>query len=72
LRGDLVRGSRCKRIVRRGSGKTKTEARVKLKQVLRDHEDGLTISAPKFTVADAMTPSTNGWNTDSTDGHRER
>ena len=28
-----------KRIVRRGSGKTKTEAKAKLKEVLRDHED---------------------------------
>jgi hypothetical protein len=46
-----------KRIVRRGSGKTKTEARTKLKQVLRDHEDGLTIGSPYFTVADAV----NDW-----------
>jgi integrase len=45
------------RIVRRGSGKTKTEARAKLKEVLRDHEDGLAIAPPNFTVADAV----NDW-----------
>ncbi len=43
-----------KRIVRRGSGKTKTEANAKLKQVLRDHEDGLAIAPQNFTVADAV------------------
>lgn len=43
-----------KRIVRRGSGKTKTEARAKLKEALRDHEDGLTITASNYTVADAV------------------
>lgn len=46
-----------KRIVRRGSGKTKTEAKNKLKEVLRDHEDGLTIAPQGFTVADAV----NDW-----------
>lgn len=46
-----------KRIVRRGSGKTKTEARAKLKQVIRDHEDGLAITSQTFTVADAV----NDW-----------
>jgi hypothetical protein len=30
-----------KRVMRRGSGKTKTEAKNKLREVLRDHEDGL-------------------------------
>lgn len=44
-----------KRIVRRGSGKTKTEAREKLKQVLRDHEDGLAIAPTGYTVAMAVT-----------------
>jgi integrase len=44
-----------KRIVRRGSGKTKTEARNKLKEVLRDHEDGLAIAPTGYTVADAVT-----------------
>jgi integrase len=46
-----------KRIVRRGSGKTKTEARAKLKEVMRDHEDGLTIAPQNVTVADAV----NDW-----------
>ncbi|CAL9528966.1 hypothetical protein SUDANB176_04010 [Streptomyces sp. enrichment culture] len=43
-----------KRIVKRGSGKTKTEARNKLKEVLRDHEDGLAIAPTNYTVKDAV------------------
>ncbi|GGM43908.1 tyrosine-type recombinase/integrase [Dactylosporangium sucinum] len=43
-----------KRITRKGSGKTKTEARNKLKEVLRDHEDGLAIAPVNFTVGDAV------------------
>ena len=43
-----------KRIVRRARGKTKTEARAKLKEVLRDHEDGLAVGPQNFTVADAV------------------
>jgi integrase len=46
-----------KRIVRRGSGRTKTEANAKLKDVLRDKEDGLTIAPNCVTVADAV----NDW-----------
>jgi len=46
-----------KRITRKGSGKTKTEAKNKLKEVLRDHEDGLTIAPQNFTAADAV----NDW-----------
>jgi hypothetical protein len=46
-----------KRIVRRGSGKTKIEARAKLKEVLRDHEDGLAIAPQNYTAADAV----NDW-----------
>jgi len=46
-----------KRITRKGSGKTKTEAKNKLKEVLRDHEDGLAIAPQNFTVADAV----NDW-----------
>lgn len=46
-----------KRIVKRGSGRTKTEAKNKLKEVLRDHEDGLTIGPGDITVADAV----NDW-----------
>ena len=41
-----------KRIVKRGSGKTKTEAKTKLKEILRDHEDGL-----------AIAPTTTPWRT---------
>lgn len=43
-----------KRIVKRGSGKTKTEAKTKLKEVLRDHEDGLAIAPTNYTVKDAV------------------
>lgn len=46
-----------KRIVKRGSGRTKTEAKSKLKEVLRDHEDGLAIAPTNYTVADAV----NDW-----------
>ncbi|MBV9143448.1 MAG: site-specific integrase [Pseudonocardiales bacterium] len=44
-----------KRIVKRGSGKTKTEAKAKLAEVLRDHNDGLAIAPTGYTVAHAMT-----------------
>ncbi|WP_432010208.1 site-specific integrase [Streptomyces cucumeris] len=44
-----------KRIVKRGSGKNKTEAKTKLKEVLRDYEDGLAIAPTGFTVKDAVT-----------------
>nr|WP_245571057.1 site-specific integrase [Catelliglobosispora koreensis] len=40
-----------RRITRKGSGKTKTEARNKLKEVLRDHEDGLVTKHQNTTVA---------------------
>ncbi|MFB4269424.1 tyrosine recombinase XerC [Nonomuraea sp. GTA35] len=43
-----------KRIVKRGSGKTKTEAKNKLKEVLRDYEDGLAIAPADYTVSDAL------------------
>lgn len=43
-----------KRIVRRGSGKTKTEARAKLKQVMRDHEDGVALVSHGGMVTDAV------------------
>ena len=43
-----------KRIVRKGSGKTKTEALKKLKETIREYEDGLTISPTDYTVADAV------------------
>ncbi|MFI6818694.1 tyrosine recombinase XerC [Nonomuraea sp. NPDC050328] len=44
-----------KRIVKKGSGKTKTEAKEKLKEILRDHEDGLALAPTNYTVADAVT-----------------
>lgn len=44
-----------KRIIKRGSGKTKTAAKVKLAEVLRDHEDGLAIAPTGYTVANAVT-----------------
>lgn len=43
-----------KRIVRRGSGKTEAAARAKLKQVMRDHEAGLTPQARNHTVRHAV------------------
>lgn len=48
-------GPTGKRIVRRGLGRTKTEARLKLREALRDQEDGLTVAAANYTVADAVT-----------------
>ncbi|WP_172383570.1 tyrosine-type recombinase/integrase [Streptomyces sp. MNP-20] len=44
-----------KRIVKRASGKTKSAAKGKLKEVLRDHEDGLAIAPTGVTVKDAVT-----------------
>jgi integrase len=46
-----------KRIVKRGSGRTKTDAKNKLKEVLRDYEDGLAIAPADYTVARAV----NDW-----------
>ncbi|MGH3427945.1 MAG: tyrosine-type recombinase/integrase [Pseudonocardiaceae bacterium] len=46
---------RGKRIVKRASGKTKTEAKDKLKEILRDLDDGLTIAPHGYTVKDAFT-----------------
>ncbi|GAA1519737.1 site-specific integrase [Sphaerisporangium rubeum] len=43
-----------KRIVKKASGKTKTEAKAKLKEIIRDHDDGLTTSAHNYTVGDAV------------------
>ncbi|WP_194960715.1 site-specific integrase [Streptomyces sp. NRRL B-1677] len=44
-----------KRIVKRASGRTKTAAKDKLKEVLRDYEDGLAIAPTGYTVKDAVT-----------------
>ena len=46
-----------RRVVKRGSGRTKTEAKNKPKNVLRDHEDGLAIASGDYTVAHAV----NDW-----------
>jgi integrase len=46
-----------KRIVRRGSGKTEPQARAKLKEVMRDHDDGLVLGPRNLTVAQAV----NDW-----------
>jgi integrase len=43
-----------KRIFKRARGQTKTEARRKLKELLRDYEDGLAIGPYGYTVADAV------------------
>jgi integrase len=43
-----------RRIVRRGSGRTKTAAQHKLKEIIRDHEDGLVMGGYGYTVADAV------------------
>ncbi|WP_151482560.1 site-specific integrase [Streptomyces albicerus] len=45
---------RGKRIVKRGSGRTKTEAKAKLKEVIRDYEDGLAIAPSGYTVKHAV------------------
>lgn len=46
--------ARGKRIVRKASAKTKTEAKRRLNEILRDYEDGLTVASGGYTVADAV------------------
>ncbi|MEU9843230.1 tyrosine-type recombinase/integrase [Actinomadura sp. NPDC048032] len=43
-----------KRIVRRASDRSKTRALVKLKEKVRDHEDGLAVGPGNYTVAEAV------------------
>jgi hypothetical protein len=43
-----------KRIAKKGSGKTKTEAKDKLKEIIRDYEDGLASAAYGYTVGHAI------------------
>ncbi|MGW0590310.1 hypothetical protein [Streptosporangium sp. NPDC002607] len=43
-----------KRIVKKASGRTKTEAKAKLKEIIRDYDDGLAIAPANYTVADAV------------------
>jgi integrase len=45
---------RGKRIVKTGSGRTKTEAKRKLRKQLRDHEDGLALGRDNYTVRQAV------------------
>jgi integrase len=46
-----------KRVFRRASGRTKTEAKNKLKELIRDHDDGLAGASRAYTVAQAV----NDW-----------
>lgn len=43
-----------KRIVRKASGRTKTEARNRLKELVRDHDDGVLVAAQSYTVQQAV------------------
>ncbi|MEU4405527.1 site-specific integrase [Streptosporangium sp. NPDC023963] len=43
-----------KRIVKKASGKSKTEAKDKLKEIIRDYDDGLAIAPVHYTVTDAV------------------
>ena len=45
---------RGKRITRKASGRSKTEAKSKLKEMLSDIDDGLAIASTGYTVADAV------------------
>lgn len=46
-----------KRIFKRARGRTKTEAQRRLKEIMRDHEDGFGIAPGEYTVAHAV----NDW-----------
>jgi Arm DNA-binding domain len=43
-----------KRIFKRARGRTKTEAQRKLKEIIREYQDGLVIGGFGYTVADAV------------------
>jgi integrase len=45
---------RGKRITRKASGKTKTEAKDKLKEIQRNYEDGMAVAVTGYTVGDAV------------------
>ena len=51
-RGEITVGYdvRGKRITRKASGKTKTEAKEKLREIQRDYDDGLISASSKNTV----------------------
>ena len=57
-----------KRVVCKGSGKTKTEARTKLREKIRDYEDGLAIAEHHCTVTEAVTD----WLTYGLNGQSDR
>ena len=46
--------ARGKRITRKASGITKTAAKAKLREMLRDHAEGLTVTGGADTVEDAV------------------
>jgi integrase len=56
-----------KRIVRRGSGKTEAQARAKLKEVIREHDDGVAIAPRSLTVAQVV----NDWLTFGLNGRAQ-
>ncbi|WP_327580663.1 site-specific integrase [Nonomuraea sp. NBC_00507] len=43
-----------RRITRKAGGRTKTEAKNKLKEMLRDHDDGLVVASGRDTVGEAV------------------
>jgi len=43
-----------KRITRKASGKIKIEAKARLREILREHEDGVTHSVQRYSVEDAV------------------
>ena len=45
---------RGKRVTRRASGKTKTEAKTKLRELLRDQDNGVPSPVDGYTVANAV------------------
>lgn len=57
-----------KRIIKKASDKTKTGAKAKLKEILRDYDDGLTTASGNYTVKDAV----KDWLTYGLPGRHER
>ncbi|GAA1690199.1 site-specific integrase [Fodinicola feengrottensis] len=62
------------RIVKKRSARTKTAAKDKLKEIIRDYEDGLAIAPHAYSVADAVTywlaHGLNGRSQDTVDNYR--
>ncbi len=46
--------ARGKRITRKASGTTKTGAKAELKDLLRDHDDGVALAPSSYTVTEAV------------------